>query len=113
MQAPYKAQIERMLVQYVLPTFDAPAGYLRAKACWVTQQYADIKFAEGRGRGATFVQLFQKTLALLGDPDLPVRCHPLSFHSDFGVSVKSHSAGIEFHQTRVGLCITYVKALVV
>ena len=41
-----------MLQQYVLPCFDAPAGHVRAKACWVAQQYADVKFAEGRGRGA-------------------------------------------------------------
>ncbi len=72
LQAPYKAQLEPMLVQYVLPCFEAPAGYLRAKACWVTQQYADIKFAAGRGRGPTFLQLFQKTLSLLADPGLPV-----------------------------------------
>lgn len=72
LQAPYKAQLEPMLVQYVLPCFEAPAGHLRAKACWVTQQYADIKFAAGRGRGPTFLQLFQKTLSLLADPALPV-----------------------------------------
>ncbi len=73
MQAPYKTQLEPMLQQYVLPCFDAPAGHVRAKACWVAQQYADVKFAEGRGRGATFMQLFQKTLERLNDPDLPVR----------------------------------------
>ncbi|CAL5220954.1 g3058 [Coccomyxa viridis] len=71
--APYKTQLEPMLQQYVLPCFDAPAGHVRAKACWVAQQYADVKFAEGRGRGATFMQLFQKTLERLNDPDLPVR----------------------------------------
>ena len=71
-QAPYKTQLEPMLQQYVLPCFDAPAGHVRAKACWVTQQYADVKFADGRGRGATFMQLFQKTLERLNDPDLPV-----------------------------------------
>ena len=61
-----------MLQQYVLPCYDAPAGHVRAKACWVTQQYADIRFADGRGRGPTFMQLFQKTLDRLDDPDLPV-----------------------------------------
>ena len=76
MQAPYKTQLEPMLQQYVLPCFDAPAGHVRAKACWVAQQYADVKFAEGRGRGATFRQLFQKTLERLNDPDLPVRAKP-------------------------------------
>ena len=62
-----------MLLRYVAPCFSAPAGHLRAKACWVTQQYADVRFAEGRGRGATFLRLFQSTLGLLSDPDLPVR----------------------------------------
>jgi hypothetical protein len=77
-QAPWKTQLEPMLRQYVAPCFAAAAGHLRAKACWVTQQYADIKFAEGRGRGATFLQLFQATLGLLSDPDLPVRaCKPV------------------------------------
>jgi hypothetical protein len=78
-QAPYKTQLEPMLQQYVLPCFDAPAGHVRAKACWVTQQYADIKFADGRGRGPTFMQLFQKTLDRLNDPELPVSpaSHPV------------------------------------
>ncbi len=76
LQAPYKTQLEPMLQQYVLPCFDAPAGHVRAKACWVTQQYADVKFADGRGRGATFMQLFQKTLERLNDPDLPVSLAP-------------------------------------
>ena len=71
-QAPYKTQLEPMLVQHVLPCFGSPAGHLRAKACWVTQQYADVKFSEGRGRGATFLRLFQATLGLLSDPELPV-----------------------------------------
>ena len=74
LQAPYKTQLEPMLQQYVLPCYDASAGHVRAKACWVTQQYADIRFADGRGRGATFMQLFQKTLDRLDDPDLPVGC---------------------------------------
>ncbi len=59
-------------MQYVVPAFSAPVGHLRAKACWVTQQYADVRFAAGRGRGPSFQQLFQKTLGLLADPELPV-----------------------------------------
>ena len=81
LQAPYKTQLEPMLQQYVLPCFDAPAGHVRAKACWVTQQYADIKFADGLGRGPTFMQLFQKTLDRLNDPELPVSHAPHPLHS--------------------------------
>ena len=75
-------------MQYVAPAFSAPVGHLRAKACWVTQQYADIRFAAGRGRGPSFQQLFQNTLGLLADPELPVLpqllpCFHLSFRQCF------------------------------
>ncbi len=80
-QAPYKAQLEPMLLRYVVPAFGAPVGHLRAKACWVTQQYADMRFVGGRGRGATFLQLFQSTLGLLADPELPVRFVPCTCSS--------------------------------
>ncbi|BDA47636.1 Importin-7 [Coccomyxa sp. Obi] len=95
-QANYKAQLEPMLMQYVVPAFSAPVGHLRAKACWVTQQYADIRFAAGRGRGPSFQQLFQKTLGLLADPELPVRVDAVAalrslvdaFHEDDLPSIK-------------------------
>ncbi|EIE23737.1 ARM repeat-containing protein [Coccomyxa subellipsoidea C-169] len=95
-EAPYKAQLEPMLLRYVVPAFGAPVGHLRAKACWVTQQYADMRFAGGRGRGATFLQLFQSTLGLLADPELPVRVDAVAalrslvdaFHEDDLPSIK-------------------------
>lgn len=31
--APYKSELERMLVQYVFSEFNSPAGHLRAKVC--------------------------------------------------------------------------------
>lgn len=35
---PYKAELERMLVQHVFPEFNSPVGHLRAKV--VTNTYA-------------------------------------------------------------------------
>ena len=95
LQAPYKTQLEPMLQQYVLPCFDAPAGHVRAKACWVTQQYADIRFTDGRGRGPTFMQLFQKTLDRLNDPELPVSHapHPLLSSNDLNSYAYLHAHG--------------------
>lgn len=74
MQDPYKQQLEPMLLQYVMPAFESECGHLRAKACWVAGQYADIDFRDGSGCGPTFDALFAQTVQALQDPDLPVRC---------------------------------------
>lgn len=73
LQAPFKQQLEAMLIQYILPCFDSPHGHLRAKACWVSGVYCDIDFAEGHGSGANYGQLFQRVINGLHDADLPVR----------------------------------------
>ena len=39
----------------VAPLFQSPAGHLRAKACWICGQFADIRFAEGKGLGQSFM----------------------------------------------------------
>ena len=72
LQAPYKNQLEGLLLNNVMPCFDSPYGHLRAKACWVAGQYADIDFREGSGQGHTFNSLFQKVVNAFQDPDLPV-----------------------------------------
>ena len=71
-QAPYKNQLEGLLLNNVMPCFDSPYGYLRAKACWVAGQYADIDFRDGQGCGPVFGSLFQKVVNAFQDPDLPV-----------------------------------------
>ena len=71
-QDPYKQQLEPMLLQYVMPAFESKCGHLRAKACWVAGQYADIDFRDGSGCGPTFNALFAQTVKALQDPDLPV-----------------------------------------
>jgi hypothetical protein len=75
-KAPYKANVEAMLVQFVAPCFDSPHGHLRAKACWVAKEFADFPFSGGAGdagRGPQFCGLFERIMRALGDPDLPVR----------------------------------------
>ncbi|DBB04276.1 hypothetical protein WJX77_005934 [Trebouxia sp. C0004] len=72
-KAPYKNQLEGLLLNNVMPCFDSPYGHLRAKACWVAGQYADIDFREGSGQGQAFSSLFQKVVNAFQDPDLPVR----------------------------------------
>lgn len=71
-QAPYKNQLEGLLLNNVMPCFDSPFGHLRAKACWVAGQYAEIEFRDGGGRGPVFGSLFQKVVNAFQDPDLPV-----------------------------------------
>lgn len=67
-----------MLQQFVLPAFGSEYGHLRAKACWMAGQFADVKFKDGTGRGVTFNTLFSFTVKALQDPDLPVGPSPSS-----------------------------------
>ncbi|EFJ12043.1 hypothetical protein SELMODRAFT_158348 [Selaginella moellendorffii] len=67
--SPYKHQLEQMLVQHVYPEFNSPAGHLRAKAAWVSGQYARITFANP----ANFTTALRSVVCALKDPDLPVR----------------------------------------
>lgn len=81
LQAPYKDQLEGLLLNNVMPSFDSPYGYLRAKACWVAGQYADIEFQAGAGQGPAFGSLFQKVVNAFQDPDLPVSAAPTNLRS--------------------------------
>ena len=65
----YRAQLEHMLMVYVLPEFTNPLGHLRAKACWVAGMYANIAFADR----ANFTRLMRAVVERLRDGDLPVR----------------------------------------
>ncbi|XP_021733231.1 importin beta-like SAD2 [Chenopodium quinoa] len=67
--APYKSELERMLVQYVFSEFNSPAGHLRAKAAWVAGQYAHIEFSDQNN----FRKALHSVVAGLRDPELPVR----------------------------------------
>ncbi|CAO2820514.1 unnamed protein product [Amaranthus hypochondriacus] len=67
--APYKSELERMLVQHVFSEFNSPAGHLRAKAAWVAGQYAHINFSDQNN----FRKALHSVVAGLRDPELPVR----------------------------------------
>ncbi|WOL14409.1 importin beta-like SAD2 isoform X1 [Canna indica] len=66
---PYKSELERMLVQHVLPEFSSPIGHLRAKAAWVAGQYAHINFSDQNN----FRRAFHCVVSGMRDPELPVR----------------------------------------
>ncbi|XP_030553183.2 importin beta-like SAD2 isoform X2 [Rhodamnia argentea] len=66
---PYKAALERMLVQHVFPEFTSPVGHLRAKAAWVAGQYAHINFSDPNN----FRKALHSVVSGLRDPELPVR----------------------------------------
>uniref|UniRef100_A0A0E0P7G0 Importin N-terminal domain-containing protein n=1 Tax=Oryza rufipogon TaxID=4529 RepID=A0A0E0P7G0_ORYRU len=66
---PYKAELERMLVQHVFPEFSSHVGHLRAKAAWVAGQYAHINFSDQNN----FRKAMHCVISGLRDPELPVR----------------------------------------
>lgn len=66
---PYKSQLEQMLVQHVFPEFSSPVGHLRAKAAWVSGQYANTSFVNQQN----FSTALRNIVAALKDPELPVR----------------------------------------
>lgn len=66
---PYKSQLEQMLVHHVYPEFNSPVGHLRAKAAWVSGQYASTSFVNQQN----FSAALRNIVAALKDPELPVR----------------------------------------
>eukprot|EP00878_Enallax_costatus_P038160 GHUV01043324.1.p1 GENE.GHUV01043324.1~~GHUV01043324.1.p1 ORF type:complete len:672 (+),score=261.35 GHUV01043324.1:958-2973(+) len=71
---PYRSQLEAMLAAHVLPTFNSQHGHLRAKACWLAKEFADIQFSEGgSGAGPLFDTMLQAVINALHDSELPVR----------------------------------------
>ncbi|CAD7704977.1 unnamed protein product [Ostreobium quekettii] len=66
----YKADLEPMLIQHVMPCFNSAYGHLRARACWVAGMLVGIEFKEG---GGTFNALFHQVVNCMKDAELPVR----------------------------------------
>lgn len=66
----YKDQAEMMIVSHVFPEFASPHGYLRARACWVLNQFAEVKYKNA----ANLQQALELARnALCTDKELPVR----------------------------------------
>ena len=66
----YKPQIPSLFQTYIIPTFASPYGHVRAKACWVSSEFAAALHDASM---ETFMQLFQHIQALLNDAELPVQ----------------------------------------
>jgi importin-7 len=77
---PDKTQLEMLLAQFVLPDFTSPVGFLRYRACWVYEQFADERFPFSNPH--TTEAAFAGFRSCLSDRDLPVRVQA-------GCSVKS------------------------
>ena len=64
----YHGPLEELLRNHVLPEFQSPVGYLRARACWVYSQFSNIKFRLPDS-------LLGCVVTCLQDRELPVRVH--------------------------------------
>ncbi len=84
---PDRNQLETLLAQYVLIDFASPVAFLRYRACWVYQQFADETFAFANPQ--TTAAAFAGYRKCLSDPELPVRVQA-------GVSVKSFISHEDF-----------------
>lgn len=67
--AQFREMIEPFLVQYVVPDFGSPHGFMRARACEMVNSFADIDFQDQ----STVQALYSHVLTSLGDQHLPVR----------------------------------------
>lgn len=66
----YKEQIDSLISQYVFPEFNSPLGHMRARAYWVLQCYAGIKFKSDE----LLITTCKFTInSILTDVELPVK----------------------------------------
>lgn len=65
----FKDQMEQLLVTYVFPLFSNPHGFLRARACWVMNYFAEIEIKNP----ANTIMATQSILQCLADRELPVK----------------------------------------
>lgn len=66
----YKEEIDSLLSQYVFPEFNSNLGYMRARACWILQCFACIRFKTE----PLLIEAVRLIInALLNDTELPVK----------------------------------------
>eukprot|EP00667_Euglena_gracilis_P001035 EG_transcript_1036 len=75
----YKAVLEPLLITHVLPEFQSPHGFLRAKACWVCGQFSKIEWQSGEALAG----IVRHILVLMNDAELPVRVQAGTSLKDF------------------------------
>eukprot|EP00124_Ichthyophonus_hoferi_P001678 Ihof_evm6s94 gene=Ihof_evmTU6s94 len=61
--------LEPMLLTHVVPEFDSPYGFLRARACWMMQHFSQITYSSDH----VLVPIVEKLLYCLDSGDLPVQ----------------------------------------
>jgi hypothetical protein len=65
----WKAQLEPMIVSHILPEFESPAPFLRAKACWIFGQYYDAPFQNNDN----FLKGLSGVVKCLEEKQLPIK----------------------------------------
>jgi hypothetical protein len=75
----YKDHMEPLIQAHVIPEFQNPNGFLRAKACWVCSQYSKVDWKNPE----TLLAIVKGLLALMNDPELPVRVQAGTSLKDF------------------------------
>lgn len=66
----YASQLEGLMVSSVFPDFNSPVGFLRFRACWMAQQFSEIKWSDD---GTNLRSLLLMVLQRLSDPAMPVQ----------------------------------------
>ena len=66
----YAKELEGLMVSSVFGDFNSPIGFLRFRACWMAQQFAEIKWSDD---GSHLRSLIMMVLQRLSDPALPVQ----------------------------------------
>ncbi|CAM9943138.1 unnamed protein product, partial [Ectocarpus fasciculatus] len=70
----YKKSLETLVVQHVLPEFQSPVGFMRYRACWMVQRFAQAEFKDPQ----TIMHCLNSTLRCLRDNSLPVQIEAAS-----------------------------------
>ena len=65
----FRDAMESVMTVYVFPEFASPFGFMRARVCWMMQQYCWVKFANE----AVLQSAVQEVLKCLRDSDFPVQ----------------------------------------
>jgi hypothetical protein len=66
----YAQELEGLMVSSVFGDFTSPVGFLRFRACWMAQQFSEIKWSDD---GSHLRSLVMMVLQRLSDPALPVQ----------------------------------------
>lgn len=89
----FSGDLQNLLVTHMLPDFQCPAPFVRARVCWCFSLFFDLEMAE-----PVLLQGVQGVVQCLQDPELPVRVASaisLRFIMQNPVAVKALSTSVE------------------